>query len=125
MNPTFFFSPKAPFHGWLWGARPVFLLPAATDMALGTGKWGSGPSAVVLRQDGPWTYGFQANHVWSFAGNDDRLDVNQTFLQPFLAHNSQGGFGVTLQTESTYNWEAESPSPPVTKGQRSTTLEGR
>jgi hypothetical protein len=31
--------------------------------------------------------------------------VNQTFLQPFLAHNSQSGFGVTLQTESSYSWE--------------------
>jgi hypothetical protein len=22
MNPQFFFSPKAPFHGWIWGAGP-------------------------------------------------------------------------------------------------------
>lgn len=27
-------------------------------------------------------------------------------MQPFLAHNSKNGFGVTLQTESIYNWEA-------------------
>ena len=26
--------------------------------------------------------GWLANHIWSFAGEDDRPDVNSTFLQP-------------------------------------------
>jgi 4-amino-4-deoxy-L-arabinose transferase-like glycosyltransferase len=55
MNPSFFFSPEEPFHGWIWGAGPVVLLPTATDNALGTGQWGAGPTAVGLRQVGPWT----------------------------------------------------------------------
>jgi hypothetical protein len=113
MNPQFFFSPKEPFHGWIWGAGPVFLLPTATDTALGSRKWAAGPTAVVLRQDGPWTYGLLANHLWSFAGDDDRPEVNQTFLQPFLAHNTKTGFGVTLQTESTYSWEAHQWTVPI------------
>jgi hypothetical protein len=113
LNPSFFFSPKEPFHGWIWGAGPVFLLPTATDDALGTGQWGVGPTAVGLRQRGPWTYGLLANHLWSFAGEGGRPTVNQTFLQPFLAHNSQGGFGVTLQAESSYNWEAEQWTVPI------------
>jgi hypothetical protein len=37
MTPSLFFSPEDRFHGWIWGARPVFLLPTATDDALGTG----------------------------------------------------------------------------------------
>jgi hypothetical protein len=113
MTPSFFFSPKEPFHGWIWGAGPVFLLPTATDNALGTGQWGAGPTAVGLRQVGPWTYGLLANHLWSFAGEGGRPDVNQTFLQPFLAYNTKTGFGVTLQTESTYNWEAEQWTVPI------------
>jgi hypothetical protein len=40
-----------------------------------------------------------------------RVDVNQTFFQPFLAYNTKTGFGVTPQTESTYNWEAEQCKP--------------
>jgi hypothetical protein len=68
MNPSLFFSPKEPFYGWIWGAGPVFLLPTATDDALGTGQWAAGPTAVGLRQRGPWTYGLLANHLWSFAG---------------------------------------------------------
>jgi hypothetical protein len=113
MNPSFFFSPKELFHGWIWGAGPVFLLPTATDNALGTGKWGAGPTAVGLRQEGPWTYGLLANHLWSFAGEGGRPDVNQTFLQPFFAYNTKTGFGVTLQTESSYNWEAEQWTVPI------------
>jgi hypothetical protein len=113
MNPQFFFSPKEPFHGWIWGAGPVFLLPTATDTALGTGKWAAGPTGVGLRQRGPWTYGLLANHLWSFAGTGDRPEVNQTFLQPFLAYNTKTGFGVTLQTESTYNWDAHQWTVPL------------
>lgn len=43
--------------GIVWGASPVFLLPTSTDELLGSGKWGAGPTTVVLKQDGPWTYG--------------------------------------------------------------------
>jgi hypothetical protein len=39
-------------------------------------------------------------------------DVNQTFLQPFLAHNSKSGFGMTLRAKSTYNWETEQWTVP-------------
>jgi hypothetical protein len=103
MTPSFFFSPKDRFHGWIWGAGPVFLLPTATDNALGTGKWGAGSTAVGLRQEGPWTYGLLTNHLWSFAGEAGRPDVSNTFIQPFLSYNTKTGFGVTLQTESTDN----------------------
>jgi hypothetical protein len=96
MNPQLFFSPKDPYHGWILGAGPVFLLPTATDNVLGTGKWAAGPTAVGLRQEGPWTYGLLANHLWSFAGEGGRPDVDQTFLQPFLAYNTKTAFGVTL-----------------------------
>jgi hypothetical protein len=34
----------------------------------------------VLRQSGPWTVGGLANHIWSVAGDEDRADVNATFL---------------------------------------------
>jgi hypothetical protein len=66
---SFFFSPKAPTaSGWIWGAGPVLLLPTATDEILGAEKWGIGPTAVLLKQSGPWTYGALGNHIESFAG---------------------------------------------------------
>jgi hypothetical protein len=62
--------------GWIWGAGPVLLLPMGSNDLLTTDKWGAGPTAVVLKQSNGWTRGVLANHIWSFAGDDDRADVN-------------------------------------------------
>jgi hypothetical protein len=80
-------------------------LPSNTIPTLGTGKWSAGPTAVVLKQTGPWTYGALWNQTWSFAGNPERDDVNQMFLQPFLAYQATRTLTVTLQSETTANWK--------------------
>jgi len=111
---SLFFSPKAPGPGGIiWGVGPVFLFPTATDWLLGGEKWGAGPTAVVLKQSGGWTYGMLANHIWSFAGDDSRPDINSTFLQPFLSYTTPNAWTFTLNTESTYNWTAEQWSVPL------------
>lgn len=109
-----FFSPKQPTEdGWIWGAGPVFMLPTATDDLLGTDKWGLGPTAVALKQDGPWTYGALVNHIWSVAGDSDRQDINATYMQPFLAYTTKEAVTVALNTESTYDWKSEQWGVPI------------
>ena len=109
-----FFSPKEPSSsGWVWGAGPVFLLPTGSDDLLTADQWATGPTAVVLKQQGPWTYGALANHLWSFAGDEDRGDVNATFLQPFLSYTTPAAWTFALNTESTYDWEGEEWNVPV------------
>jgi hypothetical protein len=111
---SLFFSPAKPTQGGIiWGAGPVVLLPTATDDLLGSGKWGAGPTAVVLTQRGPWTVGALANHIWSFAGDDDRSNISSTFLQPFVSYTTPEAWTFTLNTESTYNWEADEWSVPL------------
>jgi hypothetical protein len=111
---SLFFSPKAPTaNGWIWGAGPALLLPTASDELLGAEQWAAGPTAVILKQAHGWTYGALANHLWSYAGDEDRADVNATFLQPFLAYTTATFTTFTLNTESTYDWEAEAWSVPV------------
>jgi len=111
---SLFLSPKAPTHGgWIWGVGPVFLLPTATDDLLGSEKWGAGPTAVLLKQEHGWTYGVLANHIWSFAGESSRADVNATFLQPFLAFTTKTYTTFTLNTESTYDWENSQWTVPL------------
>ncbi|MHC4279784.1 MAG: hypothetical protein ACYSUJ_06485 [Planctomycetota bacterium] len=61
---TAFLSPRNS-EGLIWGVGPAFQLPTHTDNALGTEKWGAGPSVVVLNMDGPWVYGFLVNNIWS------------------------------------------------------------
>jgi hypothetical protein len=111
---SFFLSPAKPTEsGIIWGAGPVFLLPTGTDDLLGSGKWGAGPTAVALKQDGPWTYGILANHIWSFAGQSQRPDVSSTFLQPFVSYTTPDAWTFTLNTESTYDWKGEQWSVPI------------
>ncbi|BCH24018.1 hypothetical protein MesoLjLb_38030 [Mesorhizobium sp. L-8-3] len=111
---SLFLSPAKPTeYGIIWGAGPVILLPTATDDLLGGGKWGAGPTAVVLTQRGPWTVGALANHIWSFAGDDDRSAINSTFLQPFVAYTTKDAWTFTLNTESTYDWEMDQWSIPI------------
>lgn len=110
---SFFFSPKAPVNGWILGAGPAILYPSASDEVLGGEKWGLGPTAVALRQDGPWTYGVLTNHVWSVAGDEDRADISSTFLQPFVAYITKTKTTFSLNTESTYDWENDQWTVPV------------
>lgn len=114
ITQSLFLSPKQPGAGGIiWGVGPVFLAPMATDSLLGTGKWGAGPTAVVLKQFDGWTAGMLANHIWSFAGDNDRADVNATYMQPFLSYTTHDAWTFTFNTESTYNWEAQDWSVPV------------
>ena len=111
---SFFLSPVKPTRGgWIWGAGPALLLPTATDDLLGAEKWGAGPTAVVLKQQNGWTYGALANHIWSFAGESGREEVNATFLQPFLSYTTKKATTFTLNTESTYDWNNEHWTVPL------------
>jgi len=111
---SLFFSPKAPTAGgWIWGVGPVFLLPTGSDRLLTADKWGAGPTAVALKQQGHWTYGALANHLWSFAGDSDRRDVSATFVQPFVSYTTPDAWTYTLNTESTYDWKSENWSVPL------------
>ena len=91
----------------------MFLIPTATDDRLGADKFGIGPTAVVLKQSGPWTYGALVNHIWSVAGSDRTGDISTTFLQPFLSYTTKDAWTFSLNTESTYDWKAEQWSVPI------------
>ena len=101
--------------GWILGVGPVFLFPTATSRSTGSGKWGAGPTFVVGKQDGGWTYGLLASQTWSFAGTEGRASVNSTFLEPFLMYTTKTYTTFGAFTESSYNW---------TEGQWSVPIEG-
>lgn len=111
---SLFFSPKAPTAGgWIWGAGPVFLLPTGTDDLLSGGKWGAGPTAVVLRQKDGWTFGALGNHIWSFAGDSARSPISATFVQPFVSFTTKTATTYGLNTESTYDWKSSRWTVPL------------
>ncbi len=107
INTTWFLSPRKPGK-LIWGVGPILSLPTATDEVLGTEKWSAGPSAVVLTMQGRWVIGAIASNIWSFAGEDDRDDVNQFLLQYFINYNFPSGWYLTSSPINTANWEADS-----------------
>ena len=114
ITQSFFFSPKEPTSsGWVWAVGPVFYWPTATDTLLGAEKWGAGPTALLLKQQGGWTYGVLANHLWSYAGDDNRSEISNTFLQPFLSYTSKTKTTFTLNAESTYDWKNSQWTVPI------------
>ena len=102
-----YLSPANP-GGLTWGVGPVLQVPSATDDQLGTEKWSAGLGAVALQMTGPWVYGVLANNIWSFAGDDNRPDVNQMLIQPFVNYNLGKGLAIGSAPIITANWEASS-----------------
>ncbi len=110
---SLFLSPAKPVSGMILGFGPILQFPTASNDAVGSEKWAAGPTGVVLKQSGPWTYGMLANHVWSYAGESDRQDISNTFVQPFMSYTTKTATTFTLQSESTYNWKTEDWTIPV------------
>ncbi len=110
-----FFSPARPGR-FIWGAGPVFMLPTNASPVLGTSKWSVGPTFVILRQSGQWTFGVLANHLWSFAGSErsggvDRGEINASFLQPFLSYTTKNAVTLAVSVDASGNWRLYNPGP--------------
>ena len=101
---SFYFSPKEPKNGIVWGVGPILVLPTATEDVLGFNKWGAGPNALIVKLQGPLTYGGIVNHTWSYAG-DGLTDINATFIQPFFTYSNKTGGSYTIASENTQSWD--------------------
>ena len=135
---SFFFSPARLFGGLIVGVGPVFLYPTATDDRISANQWAAGPTAVVLKQAGPWTVGMLANHLQGFGGigrnglggssilGEDGFTtttlpgrsarVSATYMQPFVSYTFPTFTTLNLSTEATYNWTTQRWTVPVIAG---------
>ena len=67
---------------------------------------------MALRQEHGFTYGILANQIWSFAGWGPQ-NVNATYLQPFVSYTTKTYTTFGMNTESTYNWQADQWTVPM------------
>jgi hypothetical protein len=74
---------------------------------------GSGSDGRCASTGARFTFGILANHIWSFAGDDDRPDISSTFLQPFLNFTTKTYTTFGVNTESTYDWENKQWTVPI------------
>ncbi|KEA09361.1 hypothetical protein [Rhizobium rhizogenes] len=96
-----------PKHGDVtFGAGPLVVLPTATDESLGSGKWQVGAAGIVVAPQSWGLLGGLATYQTSFAGLDDRKDVNLLTFQPILNFNLKEGW--YLRSSATWNFNLES-----------------
>ena len=103
---------------WNLISRTIFPVIYQNDTLPGGGRdqFGSGDTVQSFFLSPKAPFRVLANHIWSFAGDDDRADVSQTFLQPFLSYTFSNAVTLTAQTESTYDWTIEQWTVPIALG---------
>ena len=106
INATLFMSPKSD-SDFMWGAGPIFSFPTATDDVLGTGKWGIGPSGVVVYTPGDWVLGALVNNVWGAGGDSDRDNTNRGLFQYFVNYNLPDSWYLTSAPIITADWKED------------------
>jgi hypothetical protein len=103
---TVWLSPPAK-GGFSWGLGASVLTPTATKPAFGADQWGAGPSGVVVWTPGSWVIAMIASNTWSFAGNDEREEVNQLYAQLVLNYNLDKGWYLVSAPTITADWNQE------------------
>lgn len=114
ITQSFFFSPKAPTsNGLIWGIGPILNIPTDVD-GLSSKQWGAGPTGVVLKQDGPYTYGLLAFNLFGVGHADAGMPkLNNLFLQPFLTKQLGQGLSISSNLESSYDWTSNQWNVPL------------
>jgi len=90
----------------MWGLGPVFEFPTGGSMR-GTQKWSVGPSLVLMKQPGKWTFGALINNTWSYAGNSDREKVNHMLINVFIVYQLGKGWYANSAPIITSDWTAD------------------
>ncbi len=100
---TGFFTPANP-GAVMIGAGPVLMFPTGTSDETGSGKWGAGPSIVLVATPGQSLLGLLVNNVWSYAGDPERADVNLMLIQYFINYNFPKGWYLSTAPIITGDW---------------------
>jgi len=95
-------------RGFIWGLGPSFVIPTATDDALGKHKWQAGPAGVGLYMSNDWVLGVLAQQWWSFAGSDAYSETSTLSAQYFIWRVIPGAWQIGMSPVVLVDWKAES-----------------
>ena len=107
-----FFSPRAA-SDVIWGVGPIVTTPSLSGNNYGTAQTGVGLSAVGLVMKAPWTAGLLAYNTWSAGGNANYGTANNLFYQPFISYVTKNAWTYSINTQSTFNWDARRAENPM------------
>lgn len=100
-----------------FGFGPQLTVPTASKDALGSEKWSAGFANVLFNASSHlFQYGYLLTWQASFAGDEDREDVNVAALQPFAFFQLGGGTYLRAAPIWVYNLENDNYSVPLGAG---------
>lgn len=107
-----FFSPRATKE-FIWGVGPILSTPSLSGNQFGSAQTGVGLSAVALVMKAPWTVGLLSYNTWSAGGNAMYGTANNLFYQPFISYVTKDAWTYSINTQSTFNWDARRAENPM------------
>ena len=91
----------------IWAIGPTFIFPTASEDFLGQGKYQAGIAGALAYLGEDWTLGLFPQHWWSFAGDDNRPDVNRTNVQYFVYRKLPDQWSIGASPTVSINWNAQ------------------
>lgn len=89
-----------------YGLGAVIMAPTASEDELGAEKWAIGPSMGFVVSKDKLLMGVFNQNLFSFAGNNDREDVNVSTFQPILNYKLPNKWSVGFSEMTfSYDWE--------------------
>lgn len=100
-----------------FGIGPQLTAPTASDDALGSGKWSGGLANVLFNTASPsFQWGYLLTWQASFAGEENRADVNSGAFQPILIKQLGKGWYLRSTAIWTYDFESDNYNIPLGLG---------
>ena len=97
-----------------FGFGPQITAPIASKDELGSEKWSAGFANVLFNASSAKVqYGYLLTWQESFAGEDDREDINMAAFQPFVMYQLGGGKYLRSAPIWVYNLENDNYSVPL------------
>jgi hypothetical protein len=126
MGPTqieTFFTQKSDKTG-VWGAGPFIQAPAGQSGDFGSRQWGGGIRAVYVTKPKPWTFGLLTYQSWNLGGpagagtykSPSTGTTNVFSAWPFMAYVTDDAWVYSLDSESSYNYDARRTVNPINAG---------
>lgn len=91
-----------------WGVGAVGLLPTGGD-SRGASQWAAGPAVGFTAQTPHFIWGAFNQNLFTLAGDEDRPEVNISYLQPLFSYGLKDGWSLGLsEMQFAYDWEKSS-----------------
>lgn len=106
------------------GVGPLLTMPTASDEELGTEKWSAGLAALAVENVPAGVFGALVQWQRSFAGDEDRQDVDVMTVQPLLLFNTRQAWYVRSTAICVFDFENDDYYVPVGLGMGKVWREG-